>query len=70
MLGMGLGIVVWAEAFQMLGGFWNATPLGHVTIARMLGVPAGILVAAVTGMALAAFAGAEWIERRARGGVR
>lgn len=64
MLGMCAGILVFAEVFPRLRGFADSTPLGSTTLAALIGVPTGVLVFAVTVMAIAVFVAATRIERR------
>jgi uncharacterized protein len=67
MLGMCLGIFAFAEAWPWLRDFQESTPLGTVTLPAMMGIPAGVLVFAVTLTAIALFAVATRVERRFRG---
>jgi uncharacterized protein len=67
MLGMGLGILAFSEAWPWLRDFQESTALGAATLPAMLGVPPGVLVFAVTVMAIALFALATRVERRFRG---
>jgi uncharacterized membrane protein YedE/YeeE len=63
-LGMLGGVVLFAELW---GGLEPLYGVGSViTIPEALGVPYGVVVGALTLVALAGFAGAEWIERRNR----
>jgi hypothetical protein len=63
-LGILGGSLVFAEAFPMLKGLYDAGELGTRTLPQALGVPYGVVVFAVVLMALGGFAGAEWVERR------
>jgi hypothetical protein len=63
-LGILGGSLVFAEAFPMLKGLYEAGELGTRTLPEALGVPYGVVVFAVVLMALGGFAGAEWVERR------
>ena len=62
--GMLLGVVAFNAAFDMLLPLYESTPLGAVTFTDLAGLPRGIGVAAVTGIALGGFALARRIERR------
>jgi len=64
--GLLFGVLVFAEASPLLGGFYTATARGAFTLPEASGLPAGVVVALVAGLALAGFAVAERIER-ARG---
>jgi uncharacterized protein len=66
--GMLGGVLLFALAFPLLEGLYGSTPAGTLTIPDLLRVPSGTVVAAVVAMALGAFAGAEWLERRAVAG--
>jgi uncharacterized membrane protein YedE/YeeE len=63
--GMLAGVLLFAAAFPLLRALYESTPAGTLTIPDLLRVPSGTVVAAVVAMALGAFAGAEWLERRA-----
>ncbi len=68
--GMLCGIVVFNEAFPLVAGFYDSTPLGQVTIPELVGVSHGGLIFAVVLAALGSFALAEWLETRAAGRAR
>ena len=61
--GMLFGVALFNVAFPMLAPFYDSTPLGAVTLTDLAGVPRGVGVAVVTGVALAGFALAARIER-------
>jgi len=65
------GIFVFGELFPLLEGFYNSTPMGQITLPKLLGVPYGVIVLAVVLMAVGAFVAAEWGEKKmaARKGV-
>ncbi|HEX2209814.1 MAG TPA: YeeE/YedE thiosulfate transporter family protein [Longimicrobium sp.] len=65
--GMLAGVLLFAAAFPLLEGLYDATPAGTFTLPDLLRVPSGVVVAAVVALALGAFAFAEWFEGRARG---
>lgn len=64
--GMAAGVLLFGVLFPAVRGLYEATPLGEGTFASMLGVPPGVLIFAVTAMAVGMFAGATVIERRVR----
>ena len=59
MFGVGLLLEGFAD-------FYESEAHGAWTLPELTGLPYGAVVAAVVILALAAFAGAEWIERRVR----
>jgi uncharacterized membrane protein YedE/YeeE len=64
--GMFTGILVTGLAFAPLQRFYDSTSRGALTLPEVLHVAYGTVVAALTAIALAGFAGAEWIEKRQR----
>jgi rhodanese-related sulfurtransferase len=54
--GLFAGVVFFDLAYPRLEGLYTSTPLGAVTLDQLAGVPRGVMVAAVTGAALAGFA--------------
>ena len=64
MLGFGSGLAIYAIALPGLELWANANSVGELTLPQWLGVPYGAAVAGVVVIALLAFAGAEWSERR------
>jgi uncharacterized protein len=65
MVGLTAGIVVFDLAFDALDQLYGTTALGAVTLFDVLGLPAGVVVALVTVLAMGMFAAAGWLERRA-----
>jgi uncharacterized protein len=63
LLGILAGILVFGEAFSFFKDFYNATPLGTITLPQMLGLPYGLVVFLVVLMAIGGFAGATWVEK-------
>ncbi len=61
--GVAIGSVVYAEVEPALGGFQNSGKLGSFTLSTWLGIPAPVVAVLVVVMAIAAFLGAERIER-------
>lgn len=64
MLGMFGGVLAGGLAYDPIVALLNATPRGALTLPQAFGVPYGVVVGAVTLIALAGFFGAEWIEKR------
>ena len=58
------GVFLFSEAFPSIEAATEATPMGQLTLADLLGVSYGTLTVAVVIMAVAGFAGATWVERR------
>jgi uncharacterized membrane protein YedE/YeeE len=69
-LGLLAGVLVTGLGFAPLGGLYEATARGPLTLPAWLGVPYGAVVAAVVAVALVGFAVAEWIETRTRDATR
>lgn len=65
--GMLAGVLLFAAAFPLFEGLYDATRAGTFTLPDLLRVPSGVVVAAVVALALGAFAFAEWFEGRAGG---
>jgi uncharacterized membrane protein YedE/YeeE len=63
--GMLAGVFVFGESFSAVEPFANATARGAWTLPDALGLSYGSVVGLVVAVALGAFAGAEWLERRA-----
>jgi uncharacterized membrane protein YidH (DUF202 family) len=61
--GVVAGGVLYAEVEPALGGFQNAGKLGTFTLPQWLGLPLPFVAALVVAIAIAAFLGAERIER-------
>jgi uncharacterized membrane protein YedE/YeeE len=64
-LGLFGGVLAMGLLFAPLRAFYESTARGPLTLPELLRVPDGVVVCAVVAMALAAFAGAERLERRA-----
>jgi uncharacterized protein len=65
--GMLFGILLFGEAFPVLERLYSATPAGTLTLPEVLGLPYPLTVLLVTALGVAAFRGAESLER-GRGG--
>jgi hypothetical protein len=61
------GLAAYAALFPAIEGFTKLTSLGEVTLPELLGMPRGVLTAALIAMAVGAFALAGWLERRFAG---
>ena len=64
--GMFAGVLGTGAFFGSLKAFYDSTPRGAFTLPQLLHLPYGVVVLAVVVLALAGFAGAEWLERRHR----
>ncbi|MGE5339703.1 MAG: YeeE/YedE thiosulfate transporter family protein [Gemmatimonadota bacterium] len=64
MLGFAAGLAIYAVALPGLEVWANANSIGEATLPQFFGVPYGAVVLALVVVALAAFAGAEWSERK------
>jgi len=62
---MFVGVFVFGEAFPAIGSFADSTARGAWTLPQALGLSYGTVVGIIVATALGAFAGAEWLERRA-----
>ena len=62
--GMLVGVLVFGEAFPVIGPFADSTARGAWTLPQALGLSYGTVVGIIVAAALGAFAGAEWLERR------
>ncbi|MDI9547110.1 MAG: YeeE/YedE thiosulfate transporter family protein [Chloroflexota bacterium] len=62
-LGASFGIFLFGETIQFYDGFFNSSNLGRLILPDLFGVDAGVVVIAVTLMALVMFWGAEQLER-------
>lgn len=62
-LGTFFGIFLFGETVAYFEDFWHASYLGRFTLPEWLGLPTGVVVVLVVGMALFMFWGAEQLER-------
>lgn len=62
--GLFAGILVFGELFHFVEKFYQSTPMGQVTLPRLLNLPYGLIVFLVCVMAIGAFAAAEWGEKK------
>ena len=63
--GMLAGVFAFGEAFPAIAHFADSTARGAWTLPQALGLSYGTVVGVMVAVALGAFAGAEWLERRA-----
>lgn len=63
LLGLMAGIFVFGEFFPVLENFYNATPMGQVTLPEILHMSYGQVAFIVVMIAVAGFAGATWVEK-------
>lgn len=63
--GAALGMVLFAELFPLIEGFWYSSHMGdRLTLPDYLGVRHGVIAALVILMAVAMFIGSEWLEKK------
>ena len=62
--GMFLGVFIFAEAYPLLEGFYNARFMGIPTLGQVLGVKDGLVVLGVILVAMGMFWVGEWAEKR------
>lgn len=66
-LGVMAGLAAFAEVFPLVADWTRSTSLGEITLPEFLGLPRGVVTAAVVAIALGAFTLAGWLERRFAG---
>jgi uncharacterized membrane protein YedE/YeeE len=66
MVGMFAGVLATGAALPSLQRFYLATARGGLTLPRLLGIPEGVVILVVVGVALVAFAFTARVEERAR----
>lgn len=64
LLGMIAGLLGFGEIYPRIIGFAHSTSMGQITLPMLFDLPYGLLVCAAVLMALGAFTGAEWAEKR------
>jgi uncharacterized membrane protein YedE/YeeE len=62
--GMITGILMFAEMFPLLKGFYESSAMGEVTLGQALGVPENVMVFLIVALAVLGFIAAEKIEAR------
>jgi len=63
-IGLFAGVLISGMAFPVYSSFYNATPLGVLTLPALTGLPYGVVAALITAVALAAFAVIDHLKRR------
>lgn len=66
LLGMLAGMILVGSLLGHFSGFFESGAHGAWTLPQLMGFSYGAVVAAIVALALTAFGGAEWIERRVR----
>ena len=66
LFGLFVGMSLVGLVLDRIGGFFASSARGAWTLPELLGLPYGVVVAAVVVLALLAFGACEWFERRAR----
>jgi uncharacterized protein len=64
LVGVMAGIFFFGEFFPLLSGFFYSTNMGEITLPQLINLPYGLIVFLVVLMAIGAFAGSEWLERK------
>jgi len=67
LLGHITGVIIFGETVQHINTFWNSGYLGFFTLPELLHLETGVVVFLVTCLALAMFAGFEWIRGKLYG---
>jgi rhodanese-related sulfurtransferase/uncharacterized membrane protein (DUF485 family) len=62
-LGAFFGIFLFGETVAFFEGFWYSSYMGRYTLPEMVGLPTGVIVLAITVMALLVFYGGEYLEK-------
>ena len=57
------GIFIFGEIYPFIEGFFNSTAMGSINLPELLGLNYGLVILIVIIMAIAGFAGAEWVEK-------
>lgn len=65
-IGLYIGIFIFSESFPLFADFYNSGNLGNVTLTDITGIPAAWFAMIFTVVALAAFWGTMFIEKRVR----
>ena len=65
-IGLYLGIFVFSESFPLFENFYSSGNLGNVTLTEVTGIPATWFAIAFTVIALSAFWGTMFIEKKVR----
>lgn len=62
--GMFLGVLIFAEAYPLLEGFYKGSFRGTPTLSQAIGIKDGIVVLGIIVVALAMFWAGEWAEKK------
>jgi uncharacterized protein len=65
-VGLYLGIMLFSLGFPLIEGFYNSGSMGNITLTDITGIPAAYFALTFTVVALAAFWGTMFIEKRVR----
>lgn len=65
-IGLYIGIFIFSAAYPLFEGFFNSGAMGNVTLTDVTGIPAPYFALIFTVVALAAFWGTMFIEKRVR----
>ena len=65
-IGLYLGIFVFSESFPLFTNFYSSGNLGNITLTEVTGIPAAWFAIAFTVIALSAFWGTMFIEKKVR----
>ena len=63
-LGHITGVIIFGETVEFISTFWNSGYLGFFTLPELFNIETGVVVFLVTCMALAMFAGFEWLRNK------
>ena len=66
LLGLFAGIFLFNESYPLIEPFYRSSDLGPVNLADVFGISHGAVLLMLVLIALAAFAGSEWIEKRSK----
>ena len=67
LLGIIVGVILFGETAGLINTFWNSSYLGVFTLPELLHLETGVVVLLVACLALAMFAGFEWVRRKIYG---
>ena len=65
-IGLYLGIFIFSESFPLFTNFYSSGNLGNITLTEVTGIPAAWFAIAFTVIALSAFWGTMFIEKKVR----
>jgi len=67
--GTAVGILGFGETVALFNDFWHSSHLGRLTLQDWLGLPAGVVVLGLVGIAILAFWAGDILRRRIYGGT-